>query len=92
MKVYKGKGCPACNSSGNKGRIAIHEVLKMNDLVREAIIAGESSLAIKKIAMKSGMRTLRQSALTKMTRGICDIAEVVKMTAPDSDSTITVEE
>lgn len=83
--AYKGKGCPQCNGSGNKGRIAIHEVLKMNDAVREAIIAGESSLTIKKIAMKHGMRTLRQSALTKMSRGICDINEVIKMTAADSD-------
>ncbi len=85
---YKGKGCPACNGSGNKGRIAIHEVLKMNDAVREAIISSESSLTIKKIAMKHGMRTLRQSALTKMSRGICDINEVIKMTAADSDDSV----
>lgn len=89
MKVFVGKGCPACNGSGNKGRIAIHEVLKMNDAVREAIVAGESSLTIKKIAMKGGMRTLRQSALTKMSRGICDINEVIKMTAADSDDSQT---
>jgi type IV pilus assembly protein PilB len=85
ITVYKGKGCPACSNSGNKGRIAIHEVLKLNDPVKEAIVAGESSLKIKKIAMQNGMRSLRQSALTKMSRGICDVSEVIKMTAADSD-------
>ena len=85
VKAYKGAGCPACGGSGNKGRIAVHEVLKMNDPVREAIIANLPAMKIKRVAMQTGMRSLRQSALNKLAKGICNAAEVVKTTASDSD-------
>ncbi len=85
VKAYKGAGCPACGNTGNKGRIAVHEVLKLTDPVREAIIAGEPAMRIKRIAMAQGMRTLRQSALNKMSQGISNAREVIKVTASDSD-------
>lgn len=85
VKAYKGAGCPACGGTGNKGRIAVHEVLKMNDAVREAIVANLPAMKIKKVAMANGMRSLRQSALNKMAQGISNAAEVVKTTASDSD-------
>jgi type IV pilus assembly protein PilB len=85
VKAYKGSGCNACGGTGNKGRVAVHEVLKMNDPVREAIIDNLPAMKIKKVAMANGMRTLRQSALNKMVQGISCAAEVVKATASDSD-------
>jgi type IV pilus assembly protein PilB len=88
VKAYKGAGCPACGGSGNKGRIAVHEVLKMNDPVREAIVANLPAMKIKRVAMQTGMRSLRQSALNKLAQGICNAAEVVKTTASDSDGDV----
>jgi type IV pilus assembly protein PilB len=85
IKAYKGKGCLACAGSGNKGRIACHEVLKLNDPVREAILDGLPAMKIKRIAMENGMRSLRQSALTKMAAGIVSAAEVISMTSSDAD-------
>jgi type IV pilus assembly protein PilB len=85
VKAYKGAGCPACGNTGNKGRVAVHEVLKLNDAVREAILQNEPAMRIKRIAMQTGMRTLRQSALNKMAQGIADVQEVIKTTASDSD-------
>jgi type IV pilus assembly protein PilB len=85
VKGYKGSGCANCNGSGNKGRIAVHEVLKMNDPVREAILRNEPAMRVKKVAMANGMRTLRQSALNKMVQGICNVQEVIKTTASDAD-------
>jgi type IV pilus assembly protein PilB len=85
VKAYKGEGCPACGGSGNKGRVAVHEVLKLNDPVREAILKGSPAMEIKKVAMATGMRSLRQSALNKMVQGLCNATEVVKTTAPDSE-------
>ena len=87
VKAYMGKGCQACNQTGSKGRIAVHEVLFMNDEIKNSILRGDSSLAIKKVAMRTGMKTLRQSALTKMIQGITTAKEVVKTTSPDSDGT-----
>ncbi len=85
VKAYKGAGCPTCNGTGNKGRVAVHEVLKLNDPVRESILDNAPAMRIKKIAMANGMRTLRQSALNKMAQGIVDVQEIIKTTTSDSD-------
>ena len=85
VKAYKGRGCSTCHNSGMKGRAALHEVLIMNDAVKRSIIKNEAVVDIKKVAMKTGMRTLRQSALTKMVKGVTTIAEVIRTTSSDSE-------
>lgn len=85
IKVYKGAGCPACGNTGNKGRIAAHEVLSLNDAVKRSILNGEAAIDIKRVAMATGMRTLRQSALRKMASGIVTAQEVIKSTSPDTE-------
>ena len=86
-KIFKGKGCHICSQSGYKGRTAIHEVLIMNDELREAIMKGASAMEMKRIAIRSGMRTLRQNALTKMLNGETDPVEVASVTASDEEPT-----
>ncbi len=86
VKAYVGKGCNHCGNSGSKGRIAVHEVLIMNDAIKQGILRGASAGELKKIAMKTGMKTLRQSSLTKMLQGITSAKEVIKTTSPDHDS------
>lgn len=83
VKAYKGTGCPVCLRTGMHGRQAVHEILRLNDPIREAILRGASAMELKKIAMQNGMRTLRQSALTKMIQGVTSAQEVVKVTASD---------
>jgi len=85
IKPMKGTGCGVCGNTGNKGRVAIHEVLKVNDAIRESIMKGEASMDLKKIAMMNGMRTLRQSALMKMAAGLISLSEVLSNTAVDED-------
>jgi type IV pilus assembly protein PilB len=81
----KGKGCFACNNSGEKGRTAIHEVLVMTDDVKNAVARRLPPMELKTVCMASGMRTLRQAALMKMAKGIISAKEVVSMTMPDDD-------
>jgi type IV pilus assembly protein PilB len=81
----KGKGCPSCNNSGEKGRTAIHEVLVMTDDVKNAIARRLPPMQLKTVCMASGMRTLRQAALMKMAKGMISAKEVVSMTMPDDD-------
>lgn len=81
--LYKGKGCATCNNTGYKGRIALYEVLVLKDEIREMILNGASTVEIKREAMRLGMKTLRQSALSKLKAGITTIEEVVKNSAPD---------
>ncbi len=85
-KVYKGAGCHVCMQSGYKGRTAVHEVMVINDEIRKAIMDGAPSMELKRIGMKTGMRTLRQNALIKMLRGETDPLEVVSVTSSDETS------
>lgn len=89
-QAYKGRGCEYCNKSGYKGRTAVHEVMVINDDLREAIMKGAPAMTLKRIAMQAGMRTLRQNALIKMLRGETDAIEVVANTASDEESTDSI--
>jgi type IV pilus assembly protein PilB len=84
VKVFRGKGCHVCGNTGTKGRIAVHEVLVLDEEIRHCVISGSSAFEIKKIAMARGMYTLRQSALIKMARGIIPLSEVIKETSSDA--------
>jgi type IV pilus assembly protein PilB len=83
IKVYKGKGCPACNGSGFKGRLGIFEVMVLNDEIKELILEGANTDELKKAAMRNGMKTLRMSGLTHVKNGVTSIEEVLRVTFGD---------
>ena len=82
-KLFSPVGCDECSDSGYSGRTAVHEVLAINDEIRQAIMNGQGSIELKLLARRSGMRTLRQNALLKLLRGETDITEVLSNTASD---------
>jgi len=79
MVFYKGKGCPICNNTGYKGRIAVQEILKIDDNIREMILKRASSTEIKEYAVKNGTKTLLQDALDKARKGITSLEEVLRV-------------
>lgn len=81
--LKKGSGCQHCGQTGLSGRIAIHEILKMTAEVKDAIFKGASPLQLKRQAIKSGMQTLRMSALNKLKRGITTVEEVLNSSVSD---------
>lgn len=83
FKAYVGRGCEHCNNLGTKGRIAIHEVMVVDEKIKEAILSGVNAIELKKLAMANGMKTLRQSALSKMIQGIIPASEVLSKTSSD---------
>jgi type IV pilus assembly protein PilB len=83
VRCYKGRGCPACSSSGYKGRIALYEVMTLKPELKELILEGASADEIKKTAVRLGMKTLRMSGLTKVKEGITSVEEVVRVTFGD---------
>ncbi len=83
LKCRRGKGCPACNNSGYKGRIALYEVMPISDEIRELILEGASANEIKKAAIRLGTKTLRMSGLTKVKDGVTSIEEVLRVTFGD---------
>jgi type IV pilus assembly protein PilB len=81
--VYKGKGCTICNGTGFKGRLGLYEVMTMKEEVKELVLARASSSEIKKEAIRLGMKTLRQSGVSKIKDGMTTIEEVLRSTMED---------
>ncbi len=83
VKCYEGAGCPACNNTGYKGRVALYEVMPIKDELKELIIQGGTAVEIKKEAVRLGMATLRQSGIKKVIDGITTIEEILRVTFED---------
>lgn len=81
--TFKGNGCPTCNQTGYKGRIAIYEVMVMYEGLKELILKKASAADLRREAVKLGMSTLRMSAIKKVREGMTSIEETVRVT--DSD-------
>jgi type IV pilus assembly protein PilB len=80
---YKGKGCSECSNTGYRGRIALYEVMTVRPELRRLINRDSTADDIKTEALKFGMKTLRQSALTKVKEGLTSIEEVLRVTIED---------
>jgi len=81
--VHEGAGCRTCNGTGYKGRIAVHEVMEMNDTLKDLVLQGASSIELKRAAIQTGMVTLRQTALRRLLEGTITISEVIRCSAAD---------
>jgi type IV pilus assembly protein PilB len=79
----RGSGCEACKNLGYKGRIAVIEAMPNYAELEDTILTRGSASQIKKIAVKCGMRTLRQNSLAKAARGRSTIEEVLRITTAD---------
>jgi general secretion pathway protein E len=78
--VKEGAGCIRCRNTGYFGRTGIFEILTLDNAIRDLVDRGEDFLKIKEMAIKRGMRTLRQSALRKLAEGATSFEEVVRVT------------
>ena len=77
---FYGKGCDYCNNTGYRGRIAIFEIMVVDDELREQIMKHASSNILRQTARERGMRTLRESGLLAIYDGVTSIEEVVRET------------
>jgi type IV pilus assembly protein PilB len=79
----KGRGCRLCSETGFKGRVAIYEVMELREELKEFVLNGASALELKREASRLGMKTLRQSALSKLQEGITTLSEVFRVSTAD---------
>jgi type IV pilus assembly protein PilB len=77
---YRGAGCDYCRGTGYSGRLAIFEILIMDETIRSLVMEQASSNRIREAARKRGMRTLRESGLLAIYDGMTTIEEVVSQT------------
>src|SRR5664280_73712 len=76
----EGAGCFECGGTGFRGRSAIHELLDLNDRIREMILNRKPSSEIRRTAREEGMTFLRESAVEKMRAGVTTLREINKVT------------
>ncbi|NCS88880.1 MAG: pilus assembly protein PilB [Ignavibacteria bacterium CG2_30_36_16] len=84
--VYEAKGCPECNNSGYKGRLAIHESLYFTKAIRQLIVKSGEDVDEEKIrlqAKRDGSLNLREAGLEKVKLGLTSIEEVVAGTSEE---------
>jgi len=79
----RGKGCPACNNTGYKGRVGFYQVMPMREEIKELILNGANTAEIKRESMRIGIKTMRQSGLTKLKEGVTSFEEVLRTTVSD---------
>ena len=80
VTFYRGKGCPTCNFTGMKGRVAIYEVMPMTETLRDMILKSASTAELRQQAQRDGMKTLRQAGLMKVLEGTTTVEEVLRVT------------
>jgi type IV pilus assembly protein PilB len=78
--LYKPKGCDCCSHTGYRGRIAIYEIVLINDMLRELISKGAGLGQIKNAVKEMGIRSLLQGGIKKAEEGITSVEEVLSIT------------
>lgn len=79
-QLHKGRGCGNCNHSGYRGRVALHEVLKVDKRIRQSITDNASVEEIREAAEEQQMITLVRDGLQKVREGVTTIQEVMRET------------
>lgn len=80
VRIKRPKGCPQCNYTGYRGRVAIHEVLMIDKQIRKMIMEGVTAEDIQEYAVeKQNMHTLEAAGIKMVTDGISSIEELKKV-------------
>ena len=78
-RFFRGRGCELCLNTGYRGKTAIHEMMEIDDASQNAIGKGVSEDDLRRVAILSGMKTLKQDGLSKAAQGITTVDEVFRV-------------
>ncbi len=76
LTLYRPKGCDACDKSGYKGRVGIHELLVATEAIKKSIQMHDPIEKIREVAVNEGMTTLFQDGIAKALQGLTDIKQI----------------
>jgi type IV pilus assembly protein PilB len=79
--LFRPVGCVACSNTGYRGRIALHEVMVVNEEIERLAVARASNAELTRAAISAGMLTLRQDGWAKVALGYTSIEEVLRVVA-----------
>lgn len=92
VRIYKGKGCRACHNSGYLGRIGVYEILEITKSIQDLIAKKADAAVIAKQAAADGMASMFDDGVTKITKGMTTIEEVLRVTTTEAATTTPAEE
>ena len=78
---YRGEGCDKCRQTGYRGRIGIHELLKITEGLKNTILRSSDSTTIRKQGLKEKMITLRRDGVNKILHGLTTVEEILSITS-----------
>jgi len=79
LRLYRGKGCSACNNTGFSGRVGIFEVLEITEEIRSLIMKKASADEIQEMAKSLGMTTMTEDGIQKVLTGITTFEELIRV-------------
>ena len=77
-KFFRGAGCGFCSHTGYKDRIGVYELLVMTPEIRRLVVGWATQEELRNMAVKQGMRTLRQEAISLVSQDVTTLAEVIR--------------
>lgn len=81
--VQRGRGCPACNHTGYRGRIAIHEILPFDRKIKDYILQRSNISVIREYMKQEGYHSLLEDGLLKVLNGLTTTEEVLRVATFD---------
>ncbi|MBD8023868.1 GspE/PulE family protein [Microbacterium gallinarum] len=78
-QLYRAVGCPACSSTGYRGRVALHEVMTLSDEIESLVVTRSTGSDIRQVALQQGMVSLREDGWSKVAQGLTTIEEVLRV-------------
>jgi type IV pilus assembly protein PilB len=85
-EYYRGIGCRRCRNTGYSGRIGIHELLPINDELRDAIVRDASIAELRRLGAANGMIPLPKDGFGKVREGITTVEEILQMAGETVES------
>ncbi len=85
--IYRAGGCAECMETGFSGRIAIFEILLIDDRLKNTVLTHPDSSTLKERALENGLVTLRMDGAGKVAKGVTSIDEVLRVTEEQSAET-----
>ncbi|RDV83275.1 type II secretion system protein GspE [Ammonifex thiophilus] len=83
--VYRGRGCDYCRYTGYRGRVAVHEVLRVSPRLQRLVLSKAPAEELRRAALQEGMISLKEDAVSKVLQGITSVAEVMRVLYQEGD-------
>ncbi|GMA51863.1 type II secretion system protein E [Alicyclobacillus contaminans] len=82
-QMVKGSGCGHCNNTGYRGRLAIHEVVKLDDELRGMVVEKRTDAEYRSYVQSQGMTSLLEDGMAKIAAGLTTLSEVLRVSGWD---------